>query len=184
MSDCWIVTSSCTKFDLLDPKEDDILIEDICTSLSNLCRFTGHCKKHYSVAQHSVIGSLFVPKEFKLEFLLHDATEAYLGDVSSPLKKVLPEYKAIEKRLDRVIRRKFGLPEEKSPVVEEMDQIMLATEARDIMPGCDFGYYATRAEPLKSRIRPLPAHRAAANLYEAIESQLLATSLSRGNVGS
>lgn len=177
MSDCWIVTASCRKFDLLEPAEEDILIEDICTSLSKLCRFTGHCQRPYSVAQHCCIGALFVPAEYRLEFLLHDASEAYLGDVSSPLKKVLPDYKKIEDNLDRVIRRKFGLPESKTDVVHKMDRIMLATEARDLMPLCDFGEYVEGVEPLKSKITPISYFRAASNLYNAIESQLLRRSL-------
>ena len=80
-------------FDLLEPDRSVYTINTIAHALSNLCRYTGHVNRFYSVAEHSVFVSLAVPKKFALEALFHDASEAFLGDVSSPLKKLLPEYK-------------------------------------------------------------------------------------------
>ena len=124
----WLQTYTGKKIDFNNVTEDDICIEDIAEALSKECRFGGHCKKFYSVAQHSYLTALIVTPDYALEALLHDATEAYLKDIPSPLKALLPDYKAIEKRLDAVIRRKFGLPEKMSGEVKKADLVMLATE--------------------------------------------------------
>lgn len=107
--------------DLVNPDMNTILIEDIAHSLSNLCRFTGHTRHFYSVAHHSIAVSKIVPHEYALEALLHDATEAYLGDVSSPLKSLLGEYKLLESRLYRRIAKKFQIPEKTSEIVKLAD---------------------------------------------------------------
>lgn len=95
------------KVNLLDPDPETIDIKDIAWALSNLCRFVGHIKEFYSVAQHSLLVSEM--SDYSLEGLLHDATEAYLGDISSPLKIALPDYKKIEANFHRVISEKFDL---------------------------------------------------------------------------
>lgn len=129
-----ILTHSGISFNLLNPDPDLIEIEDIAHALSHLCRFTGHTNRFYSVAEHSFRASLHVAPEFALEALLHDATEAYLGDVSSPLKALLREYRLIELQLDLVIRERFGLPLKQSPQVKQADLAMLATERTHLMP--------------------------------------------------
>lgn len=129
-----ILTVSGLSFDLLTPYADLIKIEDIAHALSHICRFTGHTRGFYSVAEHSVHVSNLVPPEFALEALLHDATEAYIGDVSSPLKALLPDYRAIEAKLDAAVRIRFDLPQEQSPIVKHADLRMLATERADLMP--------------------------------------------------
>ncbi|EIC2063184.1 5'-deoxynucleotidase, partial [Escherichia coli] len=73
--------------------KDDIVINDIAVSLSNICRFAGHLSHFYSVAQHAVLCSQLVPQEFAFEALMHDATEAYCQDIPAPLKRLLPDYK-------------------------------------------------------------------------------------------
>lgn len=105
-----ITTSSGKFFDILKPEEYDYDVEEIATALSNICRYTGHVNRFYSVAEHSVLVSRIVPERLALAGLLHDASEAYLGDMSSPLKKLLPEYKAIEDRVQRSIATYFQLP--------------------------------------------------------------------------
>src|SRR5579872_2947230 len=85
----WIQTASGLEFPLFEPRLDAINIEDIAHGLSMICRFTGQCARFYSVAEHSVHVSHLVPREDAAWGLLHDAAEAYLGDVASPLKKHL-----------------------------------------------------------------------------------------------
>jgi hypothetical protein len=104
-------------FDLLDPKQYEIKILDIATALSHINRFVGHTPEPYSVGEHCLMVAALVERRFNdpqltLAALLHDATEAYLGDVSGLLKKTdeLSGYRAIEDRLSRVIEKKFALP--------------------------------------------------------------------------
>lgn len=129
----WITTQSGKHFDFNNLSADAICIEDIACALSNLCRFTGHVQDFYSVAQHSVHVSYLVEPEFALDALLHDAAEAYIGDCSSPLKALLPDYQQIEKRVELVIARKFGIRTLGMwPEVKHADLVMLATERRDL----------------------------------------------------
>jgi hypothetical protein len=146
----WILTASGRHIDLLAPCPDEIAIEDIALGLSRECRFSGQTREFYSVAQHSLLVSRIVSDEFALEALLHDATEAYLRDIPYPLKRLVPEYSRIEKGLDRVIRLRFGLPEESSPEIHRADRVLLATEKRDLMPEDSFDW------PILEGVEPLP----------------------------
>lgn len=128
-----IETRSGKVFDFRDPASHDYDIHDIAYALSKMCRYSGHCKGLYTVAQHSVLASEYVEKGFELEALLHDATEAYLGEVTSPLKALLPEYKKIEAATHEAIAAKFGLPFPMNPQVKKVDVSLLATEKRDLM---------------------------------------------------
>lgn len=159
----WILTASGKHFDLIDPQPDMVEILDIASALSNICRFSGHCRLFYSVAQHSVIASQIVAPEFAAEALFHDASEAYLGDVTRPLKQLLPDYRQIEQRVEAVIRERFGLPAIQSDAVTEADRIMLATERRDLMPtdSTDWPILANIA-PLDHRLMAVNSHRAKA----------------------
>lgn len=136
----WIQTYTGVVFYLLDPRVEDIKIEDIAHALSNLCRFGGHCKQFYSVAQHSVLVSCQVPAEDALWGLMHDASEAYLCDLPRPIKRFSclgTDYKAIESDLMKVICKRFNLPEEMPASVEKADTDLLMTEKRDLMHGCN-----------------------------------------------
>lgn len=128
----FIQTLSGKRFDYINSTADDVDIEDIANALSNICRFAGHVPEFYSVAQHSVLCSQIVPPEFAFEALMHDAAEAYCQDIPQPLKCLLPDYKRIEQLVDDLIRNKFGLPADMSPVVKYADLTMLATERRDL----------------------------------------------------
>lgn len=129
-----ILTSTGRYFSFVNPDPNSICIEDIATGLSRICRFTGHTRSFYSVAQHSVLVSHLVPSEHALAGLLHDASEAYLGDVSSPLKQLLPEYRELERKVEQAIATRFGLTLPLHPSVKKVDLQMLVTERRDLMP--------------------------------------------------
>lgn len=136
-----IETYTGLQIHLLDPRPEEICIEDIAHALALQCRFTGHTKYHYSVAQHCYLTSLIVSPTFALEALLHDATEAYLCDLSRPLKhfsQLGKEYLLVEDKLDRVIRAKFGLPLTMSPEVKRADTTMLYLEKDALMKPCDW----------------------------------------------
>lgn len=127
-----ILTASGDYFRFDGPYRFDVRV--IAASLSKLCRFTGHTSDFYSVAQHSVHVSEIVPREFALEGLLHDAQEAYLGDVAAPLKRRLVDYQTHEVKIEAALRMRFDLPVVQSPEVKHADLVMLATERRDLMP--------------------------------------------------
>ena len=153
----WIITNSGRRFDLVSFDEDQIQVEDIASALSKLCRFGGHTRKFYSVAQHSclVYDNLSgKPIEVRKQGLLHDSPEAYLGDVVSPLKSLLPEYTAIEKRLEKAIFSKFGLPCELHPDVKAADLTALSTEARDLIPNLDLWDNVLAIPPWPDKIVP------------------------------
>lgn len=157
-----ILTHSGISFNLMEPNPALVKIDDIAHALSNLCRFTGHTNRFYSVAEHSVRAALHVAPGFELEALLHDATEAYLGDVSSPLKALLHEYRLIEFRLDCCIRERFGLPPKQSPEVKQADLSMLASERSALMPTTDEHWSLldgiTPASPIENPLPPVQAY--------------------------
>lgn len=130
-----ISTVSGRFFDILKPEDYEFDIDEIATALSNICRYTGHVNKFYSVAEHSVLVSRLVPSRLALAGLLHDASEAFVGDVSSPLKKLLPEYKRIEERVQEAIADQFGLPYPFPQEVHEADKRMYWNERQNVAPG-------------------------------------------------
>lgn len=118
---------------LRDPDVTDIHLCDIAHALSLVNRFAGHMPRGYSVAEHSMYVSsqlmrLYGDRQLALQGLLHDATEAYLGDVTRPLKTLLPEYKTIELRMEEVIAERFHLPYELDARVKQVDTDVLAWE--------------------------------------------------------
>lgn len=131
----WIQTFTKKKFFPLDPIITSIEIEDIAHALSMQCRFGGHCKHFYSVAQHSVYVSMVVKPELALQALLHDASEAYLVDIPKPLKvtDAFEKYREFEANLSKMIFRKFKCDEEEHADVKVADYRMLATESKDLM---------------------------------------------------
>jgi len=153
----WIQTFSGRKFYILEPRVEDVHIEDIAHALSLLTRFTGHTREFYSVAQHSVLVSRVCDPADALGGLLHDASEAYLADLNSPLKHSpeMSRYRTAERRVQEVIRERFGLPKEPGSV-KLADKRLLVTEKRDLMTaGPERGYF-TDIEPLSIKITPLP----------------------------
>ncbi len=140
----WILTRSGRRFDLLAPKADQVCTLDIAHALSQLCRFNGHTSRNYSVAQHSLLVASIVPAEHQLAALLHDATEAYVGDMVRPLKLGMREFYAgqslvslydeVERKVWLAICEHFHLEAELPACVHEADMIALATERAQLMP--------------------------------------------------
>ena len=134
MGASWILTQSGKQFDLLAPEADMVVMDDIAHALANICRFAGYTQTHYSVGQHSVLASHLVPPADALHALLHDAAEAYVGDMVSPLKDLLPGFKAIEARIWIAIAARFGIAQEMPASIKEADLVLMATERRDLLP--------------------------------------------------
>ena len=136
----WIVTYTGRKFYPLDPSPQDIDILDIAHALSNACRFSGHTREFYSVAQHSYLVAFTAGREHALYGLLHDASEAYLCDISTPVKysKMYEEYRVAEHWLQTMILNKFGVPnwnrDEMPQEVKDADRIVGVLEGLVLMP--------------------------------------------------
>ena len=137
----WILTYTGRQFCLGDPRPEDVDIEDIAHALSLICRFTGHCLRFYSVAEHSLLVVRNLPKKCQAWGLLHDAAEAYVNDLARPLKTSarLSDYRLIEDRILYVVLGRFGLQPRGlpgawiPPEVKQADLRALATERRDLM---------------------------------------------------
>jgi hypothetical protein len=172
----WIQTFTGRAFDLLNPDPDSIVIDDIAHHLALLNRFTGATAQPYSVAQHSVLCSLIVPRELALAALLHDAAEAYVTDVSRPLKVAMrkntghpvSDYDWIAARAEDAIAAKFGVSFE-DPRIAEADMRMLATE-RVHLHNSSPRDWDLKAEPAcftVDEIRPWPWRRAECEFLSA-----------------
>ena len=133
----WLQTYSGRCFWPLDPRADEVFLEDIAHSLAFKCRYGGHSVLYYSVAEHSVLVSKFVPKEFALWGLLHDAGEAFSSDVPRPLKRCLKEWAPIEQGIMIAICERFGLPFEEPACVKQVDLALTSDEREALMVECD-----------------------------------------------
>ena len=168
----YIVTFTGRAFYPLDARPEDVNIFDIAHALSRVCRYGGHTREHYSVAEHSVRCSLIVAPSNALCALLHDATEAYIGDMVRPLKVNMPQYREVEDHVWRAVASKFGLPEAMPAEVKKADQILLRTEQRDLMPPCPFDgqlYGDEETARLVEVIQPWTANFARAQFMHRFE---------------
>jgi 5'-deoxynucleotidase YfbR-like HD superfamily hydrolase len=140
-----ILTRSGILFDLADPKPELVRLEDITYALSHINRFTGHTRTRWTVAQHSLLAyhlaSRFRGVRLRILCLLHDAAEAYVGDVSSPMKALVPGFRDVEKRIQDAIFEKFKIPQpdrELLDTVKAIDSICYIAERRVLMPQIDY----------------------------------------------
>lgn len=165
----WIETRSGQKFDLANPDKNDVRLDDIAYALSRICRFNGHCVRHYSVAEHCIIMSLGlggISHRLALLALLHDAHEAYVGDISAPMKQALDcsRLKEIVSAVDSAIYDRFELAPPNSDELEQIkkaDLQMLQAERLQVMEakchwpvldGIDSGFFAIPTQRTVSQV--------------------------------
>lgn len=166
----WMQTISGRQFWPIDPRPEDVFIEDIAHALSMMCRFNGHCDRFYSVAEHSVLVSENVPQEDALWALLHDASEAYIADIVRPAKRFIDGYKHVEANIMTAVCAKFGLSLVEPISVRRADNAILADEAAQIM-GTKPKDWILPEPPLGVRIvglSPAEAKVAFLNRYRAL----------------
>ena len=150
-----ILLASGNYFDFLAPEQSTFTINDIAHGLAHICRFGGQCSRFYSVAQHSVIASKEVPGPDAYAALMHDAAEAFVGDMAKPLKDLCPEYREVEKRVEAAVFHRFHVQMPLPPSVKEIDTVMLATEQRELMRNRDDWNYTRGRQPLDINIPPM-----------------------------
>jgi hypothetical protein len=157
----FIETASGKRFAPLTPAVADICPGDIAHALSNQCRFSGHVRTFYSVAEHSVRVSELLEawgcgRVIQLWGLLHDASEAYLVDLPSPLKNdpAFGAYRDAERTLMEAVCERFDLPVDEPAAVRRADLVLLATEARDLMPFTPEYWSKLTEEPLATKVVP------------------------------
>ncbi|HHV65381.1 MAG TPA: HD domain-containing protein [Peptococcaceae bacterium] len=137
----YIITYTKVKFYPLNPNKEDIKIEDIAHALSLMTRANGHCRYFYSVAQHSLncyqeAKARGCSKRVQLGCLLHDASECYISDLTRPVKRNIPEYAAVEAKLQAMIYDRFGigdLSHEELQQINEIDDTLLYYEFEALM---------------------------------------------------
>jgi hypothetical protein len=118
-----------------DPRAEEVDITDIAHALGMVCRFGGQCLRFYSVAEHSVHVSMLVPPEHALQALLHDAPEAYIGDMIRPVKDIIGwRYHELESLNWAAVASRFNVPYAMHPSVKEADDAMLQAERRLLKP--------------------------------------------------
>jgi len=165
MNDGWIQTYTGRKFCPLAAQARDVDVRDIAHALALKCRFGGHCRYFYSVAEHSVRVSRVLEKLGTREAmwgLLHDAGEAYLADVCAPIKRMIhvhdgkrvESFGEAEDRLLEVIAKGLGLPAVDYDVVRDADLTLLMTEARDLLGEPPESWHVSQ-KPLPEKIVPV-----------------------------
>jgi 5'-deoxynucleotidase YfbR-like HD superfamily hydrolase len=198
----YIPTFTGLKFWPLAPITADICIEDIAHALAYECRFNGHTKQFYSVADHSIRVSRHVEQmamqctwrtyesleqiaAIALWGLLHDASEAYLKDLPAPIKHapgIGIIYRQYERNLMDAIALRFGLMPHEPAIVKDADNILLATEARDLITADEemrrHGRWSV-ATPLKETIIPLTAFDAEREFLRRFETLTIRRDVSK-----
>lgn len=169
----WIQTYTGIQFWPLDPRPEEIHIEDIAHALSHQCRFAGHCEQFYSVADHCVRVSEIVPFEYAMWGLLHDAAEAYLVDLPRPIKKYSRMgtlYAEIEAALMLAVGVRFNLHGFEPAIVKRADNVLLVTEKRDLVKCPPKPWEDNGCEPLPARIIPRTSSEAKSAFLFTYES--------------
>lgn len=186
----YLLTHSGLRVDLLAPEPESVTLPDIAHALARICRYTGHVRAlHYSVAQHSVLVAQHLRDQghsaaIQAQGLLHDAHEAYTGDMASPIKRALlaiydsglagatdsgwygpalSPWASFETRHAASLRRRFRLPLELAGVVHAADLALLMAEKRDLMPPDAGDGWPAGVDPAPMRICAMRAELAEAD---------------------
>jgi uncharacterized protein len=175
----WIQTYCGQQFWPMDPSPEEIDIRDVAHSLSMLCRFNGHCREFYSVAEHSVRVSRECQPEHALWGLLHDTAEAYFGDIPRPVKHQFPSISEMEDRLLKAAAERFGLVWPIPDAIAAVDEMLLATEARDLMDSPPADWLLT-ADPLRYKITPINPKEAEQAFLDRFEELVSKSSAATG----
>ena len=159
----------------LSPRVSDVSIEEIAHALGNKCRYTGHCRDFYSVAQHSVLVSEFVDRKLALAGLLHDSSEYILPDVATPVKSRLKGFREIEEAVLDAVFKRFGilsvrLSEPAMAEIKVADLAVMAIEVRDLMPGNpEYWSNLPEADPYRDVTNPWPPKEARQKFLDRYE---------------
>lgn len=177
-ADYRIMLQSGRHFNLADPQASEFTVEDIAHGLAHTCRYVGQCNAFYSVAEHSVLVSRTV-RHSKLAALFHDAAEAFIGDMSGPLKRMHPELRATEKVIERAIFERLGIEWPPPPEVKRADLTVLAAEQAVLMPpGTNQWLRDANVFPARVKIRRLKPSMAKA-LFLKRYTKLAASEVSK-----
>lgn len=181
--DRWIQTYTGRKFYPLNPSPDDIDILDIAHALAMKVRYTGHCRAFYSVAEHSIHMARFADgyidgPEVALWALLHDASEAYLPDVSRPIKDQIPGFREWEDAILEAVAIKYDLlwpiPPDVQDFVKGLDTRILLTEMDLLLPGDEARNTLDGYEPLDVRLHlwtPAWAEREFLSVFHKLQGE-------------
>lgn len=190
----WYQTYSGVPFFIQDPRASDVKIDDIAHHLSMIPRFGGACRTHYSVALHSLHVAAIVERSLShlvrdltpevtrldakciMQALMHDATEAYVGDVVRPLKRAFIDYATIEKGVWQAICERFGIIEEIAPLVKIADEMALASERKALMTEAPNPWRETiRAddEPVLAGVHAMDAKRMFLDRFDALSQRIV-----------
>lgn len=170
----FMTTYTGRKFYLFDPSPNDVDIVDIAHALSQLCRFTGHCREFYSVAEHCINAATLATEADALAALLHDAAEAYINDLSRPLKHDprLVAYLETEARIEQAIATRFGLSSPiKNAAIDDIDKRLVCSEGLALMADATWAVGHPKVESAYWRIRswaPKEAEGRYLMIYDAL----------------
>jgi uncharacterized protein len=162
----WKQTFSGKQVDFINPDPEQLCIEDIAHALAHTCRYTGHTQYFYSTAEHSIIlvnyiwSNLGYSKQDQFTMLMHDAAEAFLGDISSPLKALLPDYKKIEKNFEKVLANKFGFEYPLPDRLKQLDKRIILDEVKYLFAESVGNWEHDDYEPLNVEIAGLSPDQA------------------------
>lgn len=173
----WFETTTGKQFYILDPRAEDVDIWDVATALGRKARFNGHYRDEvsfYSVAEHCCLMTNYAINQRgasayeALRVLLHDAAEAYTGDVVRPVKRSIPAFKEIEDLVERTVLPALGVPADMSPLTRELDERILRAERLQALKPSGFMWGNDDVEPLEVSLRfwsPNKARDIFHNLY-------------------